>query len=276
MKERYSSGKLVLELFMVVLGLIVLVPLYLVFINAFKRYDEILTSAASFPQAFQFDNFATVWQEMRFPSVFGNSLVITVFSVLGILLFSSAAAYQLVRRPGKVSNVIFLAILSAMIIPFQTMMIPLLMVAKDFHMINNLPGIIIMYWGFGIPLALFLYHGFIKGVPVELEEAATIDGSNTFGVYFRILLPLLKPITVTIAILHTLWIWNDFLLPYVVLNSKAVQTIPLASYIYFGEYMNQWHLALAAMALAVVPIIVFFLFMQRYIIQGITAGAVKG
>ncbi|BBI33938.1 carbohydrate ABC transporter permease [Cohnella abietis] len=276
MKDRYNSGKLLLELFMIALGLLFLVPLYLVFINAFKRYDEILTSASSLPELFQLSNFVTVWQEMKFPTVFANSLIITVLSVLGILLFSSAAAYQLVRRPGKMSNIIFLGILSAMVIPFQTMMIPLLMVAKDFKMINNLPGIITMYWGFGIPLALFLYHGFIKGVPVELEEAATMDGSSVFGVYFRILLPLLTPITVTIAILHSLWIWNDFLLPYIVLNSKAVQTIPLASYIYFGEYMNQWHLALAAMTLAVIPIVVFFLLMQRYIIQGITAGAVKG
>lgn len=276
MKDRYGTGKLLLELFMIALGLLFLVPLYLVFINAFKRYDEILTSASSLPELFQLNNFVTVWQEMKFPTVFTNSLIITVLSVLGILLFSSAAAYQLVRRPGKMSNIIFLGILSAMVIPFQTMMIPLLMVAKDFMMINNLPGIITMYWGFGIPLALFLYHGFIKGVPVELEEAATMDGSSVFGVYFRILLPLLTPITVTIAILHSLWIWNDFLLPYIVLNSKAVQTIPLASYIYFGEYMNQWHLALAAMTLAVIPIVVFFLLMQRYIIQGITAGAVKG
>jgi len=276
MKSGYSIGKLVLEILVVAVGLVVLFPLYLVFVNAFKRYDEIMTSASSLPESLQFSNFVTVWHEMQFPTVFTNSLIITVFSVLGVLLFSSGAAYQLVRRPGKASNIIFLAILSAMVIPFQTMMIPLVKVAKDFMLINSIPGIIIMYWGFGIPLALFLYHGFIKGVPVELEEAATIDGSNAFGVFFRILIPLLTPITVTIAILHSLWIWNDFLLPYIVLNSKALQTIPLASYIYFGEYMNQWHLALPAMTMAVVPILAFFLLMQRYIIQGITAGAVKG
>lgn len=276
MKERYNTGKFLLEIAMAVLALLFLAPLYLVFINAFKRYDEVLSSTASLPESFGLSNFITVWQQIHFPTAFLNSLMITVISVLGILLVSSAAAYQIVRRPGKLSNIIFLTILASMVIPFQTMMIPLLQVAKDFHLINSLYGIIIMYLGFGIPLALFLYHGFIKGIPIELEEAATIDGCNTFGVYFRILLPLLAPITTTIAILHSLWIWNDFLLPYIVLGQKSNQTIPLASYVYFGEYMNEWHLALAALTMAVIPVIAFFLLMQRYIIQGITAGAVKG
>ncbi|BCG57896.1 carbohydrate ABC transporter permease [Paenibacillus sp. URB8-2] len=276
MKERYNAGKFLLEIAMAVLAVLFLAPLYLVFINAFKRYDEVLSSTASLPESFGLNNFITVWQQIHFPTAFLNSLTITVISVLCILLVSSAAAYQIVRRPGKLSNIIFLAILASMVIPFQTMMIPLLQVAKDFHLINSLYGIIIMYLGFGIPLALFLYHGFIKGIPIELEEAATIDGCNTFGVYFRILLPLLAPITTTIAILHSLWIWNDFLLPYIVLGQKSNQTIPLASYVYFGEYMNEWHLALAALTMAVIPVIAFFLLMQRYIIQGITAGAVKG
>jgi raffinose/stachyose/melibiose transport system permease protein len=163
-----------------------------------------------------------------------------------------------------------------LVIPFQTLMIPLVKVAKDLSLINTLHGIIIMYWGFGIPLALFLYHGFIKAVPKELEEAAYIDGSSTTGVFFRILLPLLKPITTTIAILHSLWIWNDFLLPLITLSSKKNQTIPLAASVYFGQYTNEWNLAMAALTLAIIPIILFFLFMQRYIIQGITAGALKG
>ncbi|MFD1775696.1 carbohydrate ABC transporter permease [Paenibacillus rhizophilus] len=276
MKERYSSGKFLLEIAMAALAVLFLAPLYLVFINAFKRYDEVLSSTASLPESFRLSNFVTVWKQIHFPTAFLNSLTITVISVLCILLVSSAAAYQIVRRPGKLSNIIFLTILASMVIPFQTMMIPLLQVAKDFHLINSLYGIIIMYLGFGIPLALFLYHGFIKGIPIELEEAATIDGCNTFGVYFRILLPLLAPITTTIAILHSLWIWNDFLLPYIVLGQKSNQTIPLASYVYFGEYMNEWHLALAALTMAVIPVLAFFLLMQRYIIQGITAGAVKG
>ncbi|WP_240417807.1 carbohydrate ABC transporter permease [Paenibacillus periandrae] len=276
MKEQYTLGKFVIELFMIILAVLFFFPLYLTFVNGFKKYNEVMASTASLPESFQFSNFVTVWQQIHFPGVFANSLIITVASVMGILLISSAAAYQLVRSPGIVSHVIFLVILSSLVIPFQSMMIPLVKVAKDFHLINSLYGMILMYLGFGTPLALFLYHGFVKGIPIELEEAATIDGSSTVGVFFRILLPLLAPITTTIAILHTLWIWNDFLLPFIMLSAKANQTIPLATYVYFGEYTNQWHLALAALTLAIVPIIIFFLVMQRYIIQGITAGAVKG
>lgn len=275
-KCRYGAGKWLLELLMIALALVFLFPIYLTFINGVKTYNEVVTSTVALPHAFQFKNFAVVWKQINFLGVFMNSLIVTVASVTGILLISSAAAYQLVRRPGWVSQVIFIAILSSMVIPFQTMMIPLVKVAKDLRLINTLYGIIIMYWGFGIPLALFLYHGFIKSVPRELEEAAHIDGSGTAGVYFRIVLPLMKPITTTVAILHSLWIWNDFLLPLIVLSSKKNQTIPLASSIYFGQYTNQWHLAMAALSMAVIPIIIFFLFMQRYIIQGITAGAVKG
>ncbi|MEK8132077.1 carbohydrate ABC transporter permease [Paenibacillus filicis] len=276
MNTRYNGSKFLLELAMIALGVLFFFPLYLTFVNGFKDYNEVLASTAALPKHFSFHNFSIVWKQVNFPGVFANSLIITVGSVLGILLISSAAAYQLVRRPGVVSHVIFLLILSSLVIPFQTMMIPLVRVARDLNLINSLPGMVVMYWGFGIPLALFLYHGFIKGIPLELEEAATIDGSGTVGVFFRILLPLLVPITTTIAILHTLWIWNDFLLPFIMLTGKANQTIPLATYVYFGEYTNQWHLALAALTMAIVPVIVFFLAMQRYIIQGITAGAVKG
>lgn len=275
-QSRYGLGKFSIEISMIVLAILFFFPLYLTFINGFKTYNEVITSTTALPEVFQFVNFAVVWKQINFLGVFINSVIVTVLSVVGILLISSMCAYQLVRRPSVVSQIVFLTILSSLVIPFQTLMIPLVKVAKDLSLINTLHGIIIMYWGFGIPLALFLYHGFIKAVPKELEEAAYIDGSSTTGVFFRILLPLLKPITTTIAILHSLWIWNDFLLPLITLSSKKNQTIPLAASVYFGQYTNEWNLAMAALTLAIIPIILFFLFMQRYIIQGITAGALKG
>ncbi|MBU5441701.1 carbohydrate ABC transporter permease [Paenibacillus sp. MSJ-34] len=261
---------------MIVLALLFLFPIYITFISGFKSFSEIIESALALPSKFQFDNFITVWKQLDFLKVFTNSLLVTVVSVILILLISSAAAYQLVRRPGVVSQIIFFAILSSLVIPFQTLMIPLVKVAKDMSLIDSLYGLILMYCGFGLPLAVFLYHGFIKSVPHELEEAAHIDGSGPFGVYFRILLPLLKPITTTIAILHTLWIWNDFLLPLITLTSEKNKTIPLASSVYFGEYNNEYHLAMAAMTLAIIPMVIFFLLMQKHIIAGITSGAVKG
>ncbi|MFD1780995.1 carbohydrate ABC transporter permease [Fredinandcohnia salidurans] len=276
MKEKYDIKKFVAEIIMIALALLFISPLYLVIVNAFKGYDEVLTSTAALPKAFNFDNFVTVWEQLNFPVVFMNTAIITVVSVAGILLISSMAAHRLVRSPGKVSNIIFFLIVSAMIIPFQTMMIPLVKVASNFNMIDSIPGLIMMYFGFGVPLAVFLYHGFIKGIPVELEEAAAIDGAGPFRTFFRIVFPLLTPITVTIGILHTLWIWNDFLLPYLMLGSPDKQTISLASYIYFGQYMTQWNYALAALTLAIIPVIILYLFLQRFIIEGIAAGAVKG
>lgn len=259
-----------------VIAIFVFFPLYVTFVNSFKSYNEVVSSVASLPSKFHLDNFKTVWTQLNFGGVFMNSLIITVISVVGILLISAPAAYQFVRRPGWVSTVLFMLILSSLVIPFQTLMIPLVKVASEMYMMDSIVGVIIMYWGFGIPLAVFLYNGFIKSIPRELEEAALIDGNGVAGAFFRIVLPLLKPITTTIAILHSLWIWNDFLLPLITLSSKKNQTIPLASSVYFGQYMNEWHLAMAALTMASIPVIIFFIMMQRNIIDGITAGAVKG
>ncbi|AZS14398.1 carbohydrate ABC transporter permease [Paenibacillus lutimineralis] len=259
-----------------VIAIFVFFPLYVTFVNSFKSYNEVVSSVASLPSTLHFDNFKTVWTQLNFGGVFMNSLIITVISVVGILLISAPAAYQFVRRPGWVSTVLFMLILSSLVIPFQTLMIPLVKVASEMYMMDSIVGVIIMYWGFGIPLAVFLYNGFIKSIPRELEEAALIDGNGVAGAFFRIVLPLLKPITTTIAILHSLWIWNDFLLPLITLSSKKNQTIPLASSVYFGQYMNEWHLAMAALTMASIPVIIFFIMMQRNIIDGITAGAVKG
>ncbi|MRG87859.1 carbohydrate ABC transporter permease [Salinibacillus xinjiangensis] len=276
MMEKYTASKFFTEIIMIALAILFIAPIYLVFTNAFKSYNEVLNSTASLPSALSFDNFVKVWEQLNFPVVFMNTLIITVVSVAGILLISSMASYRLVRSPGKVSNILFFIIISAMIIPFQTMMIPLVKVASDFNMIDSIPGIIMMYFGFGVPLAVFLYHGFIKGIPLELEEAAAIDGCGPFRTFFKIVFPLLKPITTTIGILHTLWVWNDFLLPYLMLSSPENQTISLASYVYFGQYMTQWNYALAALTLAIIPVLIMYLFLQKNIIEGISAGAVKG
>ncbi|WP_055105822.1 carbohydrate ABC transporter permease [Paenibacillus ihumii] len=276
MKKRDKRLNWIIFTILFVIAIFVFFPLYVTLVNSFKSYNEVVSSVASLPSVLHFDNFKTVWNQLNFGGVFMNSLMITVVSVVGILLISAPAAYQFVRRPGWVSTALFMLILSSLVIPFQSLMIPLVKVASDLHMMDSITGVIIMYWGFGIPLALFLYHGFIKSIPRELEEAALIDGNGIVGAFFRIVLPLLKPITTTIAILHSLWIWNDFLLPLITLSSKKNQTIPLASSVYFGQYMNEWHLAMAALTMASIPVIIFFIIMQRNIIDGITAGAVKG
>jgi len=192
------------------------------------------------------------------------------------VLLGSMAAWRLVRRPHRVSSIIFILFVSAMVIPFQSVMIPMVKVANTLGLMNSLPGVIIIYFGFGIPLTVFLLHGYVKSVPKELEESAYIDGCSTFQSFFLIVLPLMRTMVVTVIIVQTLWIWNDFLLPLLVLFKESIRTIPLGIFSFFGQYMNRWDWALSTLIMGMIPIIIFFLFLQKYIIRGITAGSVKG
>ena len=250
-------------------------PIYFAVINSFKPLSEIVTSYTDFPKSFYLGNYIKAWIKTDFPRVFLNSLIITVISLSGIILISSMAGYILVRTPGKLSWLLFVIIVSSMIIPFHTIMIPLIVVTRKLNLSNSIPGIILVYWGLGCNFAIFLYHGFVKTIPHELEESAVMDGCTPYQTFFKIVMPLLVPVTSTIAVLDALWIWNDFLLPLLLLQRKAIQTIPLSQYIFFGQYYSDWGLALAGLILAVLPIVIFYIFMQKYIVKGITAGAVK-
>ena len=275
MKKNYSKRTFLLEIFAIMLGLIFLVPFYFVFINSVKGFSEILIDAAALPKEILFSNYAKVWEVISFQDAFLNSLIITVLSIVGIVVISSMAAWKMVRTPGKLSKFLFIFFVSAMVIPFQTVMIPLMKLGGMFGIMNSIPGIVIMYFGFGVSLSLFLYHGFIKTIPQEIEESARVDGCNQFGVFWRIVFPLLKPITVTVIILNTLWIWNDYLLPLLVLQDAELRTIPLATSSFFAQYTKQWDMGLAALVLGIAPVIVFFLFLQKHIIKGIAAGSIK-
>ncbi|MGN8771152.1 carbohydrate ABC transporter permease [Paenibacillus barengoltzii] len=275
--EKYRGRTLILEIAAVVLGLIFISPFYLVLINSLKSLKEILVDAASFPRLFHWENYRNVWSAINFPGAFWNSFLITMLSVVLIVLFSSMAAYQIVRRPTRFNSFVFLLLISAMIIPFQSLMLQLVRVTSLLELRGELYGVIACYLGFGMPLSVFLFHGFIKTVPIELEEAAKVDGSNPYGIYFRIVFPLLMPIVVTVIILNTLWIWNDYLLPVLVIGgNKELTTIPLAVTKFFGQYTKKWDMALAGLVMAVTPILIFFLTLQKYIVEGVTAGSVKG
>ncbi|WP_223066988.1 carbohydrate ABC transporter permease [Paenibacillus caui] len=267
---------MILHMFTLILAILFLVPFYYVIINSVKEYAAILSNSSALPSPVILDNFRKAWTIMDFPKVFANSVMITVFSNIGLIVMSSMAAYKMVRSPGKIVSFLFILFTAAMVIPFQSIMITLVKVANMADLINSRTGLIICYFGFGLPLNLFLYHGFIKSISREIEESAVVDGCSTYGVFWRIVFPLLKPMTVTIVLLNSLWIWNDYLLPSLILNGKELQTIPLATYNFFGQYTKQWDLALAALVLGVAPIVLLFLFMQKQIVEGITAGSVKG
>ncbi|MDD1512534.1 carbohydrate ABC transporter permease [Priestia megaterium] len=275
MGNKYTSKTFIVEILAVLLGLVFLVPFYYVLSNSLKSFAEILSNTSALPTTIQFQNFVNAFNQMNYLKVLSNSLIITAISNAVLVIFCSMAAYMLVRTKKKISSIIFMAFVAAMVIPFQSIMIPLVKVAGNLNLLNSIWGIVIMYLGFGSGMTIFLYHGFIKGIPVELEEAAIIDGCSRLGVFWRIVFPLLKPITVTVVILNSLWIWNDFLLPSLVLQDPELRTIPLATFFFFGQYTKQWDLALAALVISIIPLLIFFFAMQKHIVKGITSGSIK-
>jgi len=282
----------ILEALAILLFLIYMLPFALVLINASKPSLQIIMDPLAFPKNFSqlFTNIKLVMESpnVRYGSSFVSSLFITVASVSLLVLFSSMAAWVLVRTKSIVSSVVFMVFVAAMVIPFQVVMFPLIswlhllevklgLFQTPFRLLQNFPGIILAYIGFGSSLSIFLFHGFIKSVPLELEEAATIDGCTKPAVFFKIVFPILTPITVTIVILNSIWIWNDYLLPMMVLGSgNAVQTLPLAVASFVGSFVKKWDLILTATLLTMLPVIVMFLILQKHIIKGIVDGAVKG
>jgi raffinose/stachyose/melibiose transport system permease protein len=251
-------------------------------VNSFKGRDQIFTDTLGLPKTFDFSYYLQAIDKMNFLHALFNSLLVTVISTVLIIALSSMTAWVLVRSKSKIANIILLIFVVTMLIPFQSVMIPLMQYMSkweipsiQFSMINTFYGLIFMNIGFGTSLAVFLYHGFIKGVPLALEEAAMIDGCNKFQLFWRIVFPTLKPITVTVAILNVISLWNDYLLPSLVLRDPELRTIPLSTFYFFGEFTIQWNLAMAGLVLTVIPVVIFYLVSQKHIIKGVMAGAVK-
>ncbi|MCM1988280.1 carbohydrate ABC transporter permease [Oceanirhabdus seepicola] len=273
MKKRI--GKILTIIISIIVGIIFISPFYLVLTNSFKTQRGIFTNVVGLPGKFAtLKNYGEAFVQLDFIHSCINSLLITVISVIIIVIFTSMAGWMLVRTKSKFSTFLFFLFAAAMLVPFQAVMLPLIKIMGSAHLLNPV-GLIFMYLGFGTSLSIILYHGFIKGIPMEIEEAAVIDGCNKFQVFWYVVFPLLKPITVTVSILNTMWIWNDFLLPQLVINETRWHTIPLKMFYFFGQYSKKWHLALAGLVIAMIPIIVFYFFAQKHIVKGIAQGSIK-
>jgi raffinose/stachyose/melibiose transport system permease protein len=270
--ERRFKGEWILEPLMVAFALVFIFPFIFVLISAFKPDAAIMMNPVSLPTSLFLDNFVKAWKVMQFPRTFANTLFITAGGVAGIVLVSSLAAYMLARTDTKYSALLYFVFAAAQVIPFQIIMVPEAVLAADLHL-TNLQGIILLYWGLGAPTAIFMYHGFVKGVPRELEESAAMDGAGQFYIFFKIVFPLLTPITASIVILDALWIWNDFLLPLVIVKNGTLQLEQMA---FHGQFLKEYGPMTASLVLSALPIVIFYLFLQKYIIKGIAAGAVKG
>lgn len=284
--KRQKTTLIIVEILAFILLLLFFFPFALVILNATKTANEIVANPlalAADSQTF-FKNLHEILtsETITYWKSFLNSIIITSGSLAAIGIFSGMAAWVLVRTKKRYSKFIFILFLSGMVIPFQVVMLPLVRLLQSVSDSIGIPmkdtyyGAILVYIGFGAPLSVFMFHGFIKSIPMDIEEAAIIDGCTRSQVFFRIILPILKPIFVTLLVLNGLWIWNDYLLPSLVIGTNgSVRTLPLAVANLAGAYVRQWDLLLTAVLLAAIPVVILFLFAQKYIIKGMTSGAIK-
>jgi raffinose/stachyose/melibiose transport system permease protein len=260
-----------------IVAILYIYPLILVAINSLKSFQEIMANVMAFPTRLSLENFSNAFTLMRYPNLFLNTLLVTVLGTGGVVLLASMAGYKLSRTRTRYSWLLFMACVAPMMIPFHSFMIALVKVAKTLHLTNSTYGLAVIYWGLGVPLSLFMYHGFVKTVPRDLDDCASIDGARPLRVFFQVIFPLLKPVTVSVIVLNVMWMWNDFLLPLLVLSGeKKAMTLQLAAYNFFGQYKIEWHYAMAGVLLTITPAIIFYLILQKQIIKGMVAGAVKG
>lgn len=279
MKKSKRVGNNVIFFVLLALSVLFLVPIIIVIINSFKSRIYISSQPLKLPNAetfVAFENYINGVTSSDFFSAFLRSLFITVVSVILIVLFASMAAWYIVRSNSKITKGIYYMLVFSMIVPFQMVMYTMTYVTNRANL-DNVFGITFVYLGFGAGLSVFMLCGFIKSIPLEIEEAAMIDGASPIQAFFTVVFPMLKPTAITVAILNTMWIWNDYLLPYLVLGSDK-KTIPVAIQLAMqGAYgSTDYGGFMAMLVLAIVPIIIFYIFCQKYIIKGVVAGAVKG
>jgi raffinose/stachyose/melibiose transport system permease protein len=275
MKMKWWVNILIL-LILIAYSIFSLSPIILAILNSGKTQGEILTNILALPESFKISNYVVAFEKIKFMRSFFNTLLVVVIGCGGIVLFSSIAGYKLARVKTKLSNFYYSLFVFSMLIPFHSIMISLVRIARVTNLQGSLIGLGIIYIGLGVPMAIFLYTGFIRSIPIELDEAARIDGCSDLRLFFSIIFPQLKPITVTIIITNALWMWNDFLLPLLMLPNSKNYTILLSTNMLFGQYgNNDWPAILSVLIMAMLPAVVFYMILQKSILKGISEGALK-
>ncbi|MFC5468150.1 carbohydrate ABC transporter permease [Cohnella suwonensis] len=275
MKSRHLSTSIGF-LLAAVGALLFIAPLWIMFMNSFKPLNAIIADPLGLPSAWKFDNYTAAWKVLNIPHVVKNTAILALGAVCGILLLSTMTAYWSERHPTIYSRIFGNLIMLSVLIPFVTIMLPLVRVMKFLHLNNTLFGAVLTYWGIGFAFAYFLIRSGVKTLPYELEEAAQVDGCGRIYIFFRIAFPLLAPTAFSVFIMDMFWVWNDFMIPLVLLNNETHSTVQLAVNRLFGMYNSRWDVALPALSMSMLPIIVVFVLLQRRIVGGVMAGAVKG
>jgi raffinose/stachyose/melibiose transport system permease protein len=272
---RYSRRTLVRELALIAIAFVFCLPFYLLVSIALESTAQSSRSPMSFPWPPHFGNFSAAWST-RGQGALGHalwsSLVITVSSVTGLIVIGSLCAYALARHRGRFSTVLYLLFVIGIILPFSLAVIPLFVAMKHLGLVGNYVGMIVLNIGLLMPLAVFLYTGFIRALPRDYEEAAWVDGAGVLRTYARVVFPLLWPITATVAVLTGIIVWNEFFLALVFLEGSRIQTVPVALYNYADAYVARWNLLFAGLAITIAPILLFYLFAQRNLIRGFSGG----
>ncbi|MCI8946355.1 MAG: carbohydrate ABC transporter permease [Lachnospiraceae bacterium] len=277
-KRKMANALAIAVLVVIFLGY--MFPFLMVVINSLKQKRDIIKDPFSWLftiKGLSFDNFVKAFVQMDFLNAFKNSLLVTVSATILVTLLAAMLAYYIVRNKNKISDITFALMVASMIIPFQAIMIPLVSIyGGTLHVLEHRLTLIFMHTGFSMAMSVFMFHGFIKGnIPIALEEASCIDGCSHSQTFFLIVFPLLKPIISTMVILNSLAFWNDFLLPSLVLSKKELLTLPLSTYSFYGTYSADYGTIMAGLLLCVIPILVLYVVLQKQIIGGVVAGAVK-
>lgn len=274
---KVNFGKITTYIVLIVVAMYTIFPICFLLINSFKGQADIINRPMGLPSHWNFEYIINAMKEIHFVRSILITAFITIVAVTILVIISSLFAWVMVRNKTKLSSTVFLIFTAAMLVPFQSVMYPLLSLFERIGL-KNVFGLIIMYCGFGLSLSVFLYHGFIKSIPKSIEEAAFIDGANIFQVYFKVVFPLLKSTTITVIILNAMWIWNDYLLPFLVIGNSKTKTLTLELYfakMVSGQYGDPWELIFPAVLVSIIPIITIYICLQKHIVKGVAAGAVK-
>ncbi|NOU86333.1 ABC transporter permease subunit [Paenibacillus sp. LMG 31460] len=275
--NRYTKETAVTEILMLVLAAIFMIPIYYLIITTFKTPADAVSHPLGLPVNITFVNYIRAFKAMNYIHVLGNNLIITISSVTGIVMFSAMAAYSLVRRTNHFNRIVFLLFMVGMMVPYQMGILALYQQVAQLGLMNTHTGIVLIEICYSLPFSIFLIKSFISStVPFELEEAARVDGCGVWRTFWQIVFPLLTPVIATVAILNTLGVWNDFMTPLLFLQSRSKGVLLLEVFRNIGQFSTDWTNFFPMMLLAVAPLILFYIFMQKYIINGITSGSLKG
>ncbi|MCU6732327.1 carbohydrate ABC transporter permease [Diplocloster agilis] len=275
-KKKVRGSEMLASILLTALSLLVLFPIYMAVMNSLKDYGEIFQSVLSLPKRALIENYRIAFEKLSLVRSTANTVIVAGIGILGIVLAGSMAGYKLSRTKTKLSSCIFFLFVASMLVPFQAIMITLYRIAKVTGVKGSSWGLGMIYIGLGVSLAVFLFHGFVKMIPREMEESSYLDGAGEIKTFFCIIFPLLKPIIGTVVVLMFIWMWNDYLIPALMITDMKQYTIVLSVNMLFGEFSSEWPLILAALVMAFIPILVIYVIFQKNIMQGVLEGAVKG